>query len=413
VLKEAVVNFAGYRCGVCGQEFSPDKIRYRCDSCNGPLLVTYDYASLAKKVTAESLAARRPGVWKYRELLPVSPSTEPVSLGEGATPMHKAKTLASSIGISDLFLKDEGRNPTGAFKDRGSTVGMTVAVERGVRTVGTVSHGNMGTSVAAYAARAGRTCYIIAPKNIVSARLLYLSVYGAKVIQVVGRYDSMHDESLKIAEKHGVLFINCDNPFRTEGQKTLAFEIVEDLGWDFPAWIVAPASSGGLVSALYKGFFELKELGIVPGVPRIAVTQPEDAQPIVSAFEKDAETIEPMKHESNSIVRSLGNPYPPSGNRVLRLLRELDGTAIAVPDEETTAAQRDLARMEGILAEPAGAIALAGLRRLIKLGKVNKAKKVVLIVSGFGFKDPGDADKLIDKPVTVDIKDLESVIAKS
>jgi threonine synthase len=222
----------------------------------------------------------------------------------------------------------------------------------------------------------------------------------------------MHDESLKIAEKHGVLFINCDNPFRTEGQKTLAFEIVEDLGWDFPAWIVAPASSGGLVSALYKGFFELKELGIVPGVPRIAVTQPEDAQPIVSAFEKDAETIEPMKHESNSIVRSLGNPYPPSGNRVLRLLRELDGTAIAVPDEETTAAQRDLARMEGILAEPAGAIALAGLRRLIKLGKVNKAKKVVLIVSGFGFKDPGDADKLIDKPVTVDIKDLESVIAK-
>jgi threonine synthase len=223
----------------------------------------------------------------------------------------------------------------------------------------------------------------------------------------------MYDESLKIAEKHGVLFINCDNPFRIEGQKTLAFEIVEDLGWDFPDWVVAPASSGGLVSALYKGFFELKELGIVPGVPRIAVTQPEDAQPIVSAFINGAETIEPMKYESNTIVRSLGNPYPPSGNRVLRLLREFDGTAIAVPDEETTAAQRDLARMEGILAEPAGAIALAALRRLIKLGKVNVDEKVVLIVSGFGFRDPGDADKLIDRPVTVDIRDLESVIAKS
>jgi threonine synthase len=405
------VNFKAYRCGICEREFAPDGIQYRCSSCNGPLLATYDYAILAKRVTTESLAAGRPGIWKYRELLPVSPSTEPVSLGEGATPMYKAKTLASSIGISDLFLKDEGRNPTGAFKDRGSTVGMTVAVERGVRTVGTVSHGNMGTSVAAYAARAGRTCYIIAPENIVSARLLYLSVYGAKVIQVVGRYDSMHDESLKIAEKHGVLFINCDNPFRTEGQKTLAFEIVEDLGWDFPDWIVAPASSGGLVSALYKGFLEFKELGIVPDVPRIVVVQPEDAQPIVSAFEKGAETIEPMKHESNSIVRSLGNPYPPSGNRVLRLLRELDGTAIAVPDEETTAAQRDIARMEGVLAEPAGAIALAALRRLIKLGKVNMDEKVVLIVSGFGFRDPGDADKLTDKPMTVDIKDLESLIA--
>jgi len=407
------MNFVGYKCGICGQEFSPEEIRYRCDSCNGPLLVTYDYASLSRKVTAEGLEARRPGVWKYRELLPVDPFTEPVSLGEGGTPIHGVKTLASSIGLSSLFLKDDGRNPTGAFKDRGSTVGMTVAVERGVRAVGTVSHGNMGTSVAAYAARAGRTCYILAPENIVSARLLYLSVYGAKVIQVVGRYDSMYDESLRIAEKHGILFVNCDNPFRIEGQKTLAFEIVEDLGWDVPDWVVAPMSSGGMVSALYKGFLEFKELGIVPDIPRIAVVQPEDAQPVVSAFENGEETIRRVNHEFTSIVRSLGNPYPPSGNRVLRLLRELDGTAIAVPDEEVTAAQRDLARMEGVLAEPAGAIALAGLRRLIKLGKVNKDEKVVLIVSGFGFRDPGDADKLIDKPVTVDIKDLESVIAKS
>lgn len=407
------MNFKGYICGICGQEFSPEKIRYRCGSCNGPLLVTYDYADLSKKVTAESLATRRPGLWKYREILPVNPSTEPLSLGEGATPIHKAKTLASSIGLSNLFLKDEGRNPTGSFKDRGTTTGMTVAVERGVDAVGTVSHGNMGISVAAYASRAGRTSYILAPVDIISARLLYLSVYGSKVIQVIGGYDLMYDESLKIAKEHGVLFINCDNPFRTEGQKTLAFEIVEGLSWNVPDWVVAPASSGGMVSALYKGFLEFKELGIVSDIPRIAVVQPEDAKPIVSALEKGAETIERVNHKFTSIVRSLGNPYPPSGNRVLKLLRELNGTAIAVPDEETTAAQRDLARIEGICAEPAGAITLAGLRRLIKLGKVNEDEYVVLIVSGFGFRDPGNADKLIDKPVTVDIKDLESVIASS
>ncbi len=405
------MNFKAYRCGVCEREFTPEGIQYRCNSCNGPLLVTYDYPSLVDEVTLENLVARQPGVWRYRELLPVSPSTEPISLGEGATPMHETKTLARSVGLSKLLLKDEGRNPTGAFKDRGSTVGMTVAVERGVRTVGTVSHGNMGTSVAVYAARAGLTCYIIAPEGIVSARLLFLSVYGAKVIRVIGRYDSMYDESLRIAEKHGVLFINCDNPFRIEGQKTLAFEIVEGLGWDVPDWVVAPVSSGGMVSALYKGFLEFKELGIVPDIPRIAVVQPEDAQPVVSAFENGAETIRRVNHEFTSIVRSLGNPYPPSGNHVLRLLRELDGMAIAVPDEETTAAQRDLARMEGICAEPAGAIALAGLRRLMKLGKVDTDQKVVLIVSGFGFRDPGDADKLTDKPMTVDIKDLESLIA--
>ncbi len=405
------MNFAGYKCGVCDQEFLPEEVLYRCELCNGPLLVTYDYASLTKKVTAESLAARRPGVWKYRELLPVSSSTKPVSLGEGATPMHKAKTLASSIGLSSLFLKDDARNPTGSFKDRGTTVGMTVAVERGVDAVGTVSHGNMGTSVAAYAAKAGLPCYILAPENIISSRLLYLSVYGSKVIQVVGRYDSMYDESLKVGKKHGVLFINCDNPFRTEGHKTMAFEIVEDLGWDVPEWIVAPASSGGMVSALYKGFIEFKKLGIVSDIPKIAVAQPENAQPIVSAFEKGAETIERVNQEFTSIVRSLGNPYPPSGNRILRLLRKFDGTAISVPDEEVTAAQRDLASMEGLFAEPAGAIALAALRKLISLRRINKDEKVVLIVSGFGFRDPGDGDKLIDKPVTVDIADLERVFS--
>ena len=407
------MNFKAYMCGVCGQESSADIIRYRCDSCEGPLLVTYDYRSLANEVTRESLAAKRGGLWKYRQLLPVGPSTDPVSLGEEPTPLHEATTLAGSVGLSNLFLKNEGRNPTGAFKDRGTCVGMTVAVERGMRAVGTVSHGNMGTSVDAYAASAGLTCYILAPVNIISARLLHLSVYGANVLQVVGGYDSMYDESLKIAKQHDILFINCDNPFRTEGHKTMAFEIVEGLGWDVPDWVVAPASSGGLVSSLFKGFLEFKELGITSRIPRIAVTQPEDAQPIVSAYRNGSEMVERLKRESTSIVRSLGNPYPPSGNRVLKLLGEFDGTAVAVPDEETTAAQRDIARMEGILAEPAGAISLAALRRLMKAGMVRKEDKVVVIVSGSGFKDSGDADNLIDKPVRVDIKDLESVIVRS
>lgn len=413
MLKKAVMSFVGYKCGICGEEFSPEEIRYRCEVCNDPLLVTYDYAGLAGRVTAEDFAARRPGLWKYRELLPVNPSTEPISLGEGATPMYKAGTLGGSEGLSNLFIKDDGRNPTGAFKDRGTTVGMTVAVERGIHSVGTVSHGNMGTSVAAYAARASRTCYLFVPENITGERLLYLSIYGAKVIQVVGRYDALYDKSLIIAKKENILFMNCDNPFRIEGQKTMAFEIVEDLGWDVPDWIVAPASSGGMVSALYKGFLEFKELGIVADIPRIAVAQPEDAQPIVSAFVNGAESVEPMEHQSDTIVRSLGNPYPPSGNRVLKLLRELDGTAIAVSDEETTSAQRDLARVEGICVEPAGAIALAALRRLVKLGRIKRDEKVVLVASGFGFRDVGDADKLIDKPVTVDMKDLESIVAKS
>jgi len=408
---EVIIMHIVYKCGICGQEFPPDGIRYRCGQCNGPLLIAYDYEALKGRITPRDFAEKPPGLWRYRELLPVNPSTEPVSLGEGGTPFLEAKKLACSLGLSRLFLKYEGNNPTGSFKDRGTTVGITVAVERGLKAVGTVSHGNMGTSVAAYAARAGLTCYLLVPTGIVSARLLYLSVYGAKVIQVVGRYDSMYDQSLKIAAKSGALFINCDNPFRIEGQKTLAFEIVEGLGWDVPDWIVAPASSGGMVSALYKGFLEFKALGLVSDIPKIAVVQPEGAQPIVEAFERGEEVVKPMKQESDTIVRSLGNPYPPSGDRVLKLLREFDGTAIAVPDEETTTAQRDLARMEGICAEPAGAITLAGLRRLLELGKVKRSDKVVLIVSGFGFRDPGEPGKLVDTAMTFDIEDLESVIS--
>jgi threonine synthase len=411
--REAPVSFVGYKCGICGQEFSPAEIRYRCGACNGPLWITYDYAGLAKKVTAESLSARRPGLWKYRELLPISPFTEPVRLGEGTTPLHRAEALANFSGLSDLFLKDEGRNPTGSFKDRGSSVGVTVVVERGIRAVGTLSHGNMGTSMAAYSARAGLPCYILVPAETIDRRLLYLSVYGAKVLQMQGTYDSMYDESLNVGKQQGVLFINSDNPFRTEGSKTIAFEIVEGLGWNTPDWVVAPTSSGGMASALYKGFLEYKELGIIKGVPRIALVQPEDCKPIVSAFEEGKESIERVNHEVTSIVRSLGNPYPPSGNILLKLLQKFSGMAIAVSDEETTTAQRELARMEGIFAEPAGAIALAGLRRLIKLGELRKNEKVVLVVSGFGFRDVGDADKLTDRPAEVDIDSLGSTIARA
>jgi len=407
------MNFVDYTCSVCGRKFPPAEILYRCDACNGPLWITYDYASLTEELTAERLSARRPGLWKYRELLPVSPSTEPVSLGEGATHLHRAKALANFSGVSDLFLKDEGRNPTGAFKDRGSSVGVTVAVERGIRAVGTLSHGNMGTSMAAYSAKAGLPCYILVPADIIDRRLLYLSVYGAKVIQMQDTYDSMYDESLKVGKQQGILFINSDNPFRTEGSKTIAFEIVEDLEWNVPDWVVLPTSSGGMASALYKGFLEYKELGIIDHVPRIALVQPEDCKPIVSALERSGETIERVNHKFTSIVRSLGNPYPPSGDCVLKLLRKSDGVAIAVSDEETTAAQRELARMEGIFAEPAGAIALAGLRRLIQLGKISKDGKVVLVVSGFGFRDEGDRDKLVDKPRSINIEDLECTVANS
>jgi len=406
------MNYKGYTCGVCGKTFAPESLIYRCDACYGPLLIEYDYERLKKTLTREVLAARKPGLWKYRELLPVDPDTQPVTLGEGATPMHKADKLGSELAMSHLFLKEDARNPTGAFKDRGTTVGITVAVERGVKAVGTVSHGNMGTSMAAFAARAGLPCYIFAPRNIVPSRLRYLSSYGAKVIQVIGKYDDMYIESVKIAQRHGVMFINCDSPFRTDGQRTLAFEIAEDMNWDVPDWVIGPASSGGMISGLYKGFTEFKKLGLISRLPKIALAQPEDAQPIVKAFENGDEKVEAMSYESETIVRSLGNPDPPSGNRVLKMLRKHGGMALAVPDEETTEAQWQLARWEGVLPEPAGAIALAGLKRLLQKGTVKPHERVVLVVSGFGFRDIGDADKLVDPPRVVKIQELESYVGR-
>lgn len=406
------MNFKAYVCGLCGREFLPDRIRYRCESCYGPLLIEYDPVSSAEKVTAKKLETRRPGVWKYRDILPIHSSTEPVSLGEGGTPLWETKTLASSIGLSAVFVKDEGRNPTGTFKDRGATIGVTIAVEAGFKAAGTVSHGNMGTSMAAYITKAGLKGYIIAPENISSERLLYLSVYSPKVIQVVGGYDEMYDEAIKLGEQLGVFFVNSDNPFRIEGYKTMAFEIVEDLGWEVPDWVVAPASSGGLASGLGKGFQEFKKCGLISRVPRMAIVQPTGAQPIVRAFKEGRKTVEPMKQPSTSIVHSLGNPNPPSGARVLNLIRETDGWAVAVTDGETTTAQRDLAKLEGIFAEPAAAISIAGLRKLVKLGKIHKDEKAVAIASGFGFRDPGDIGKVVDKALIVDISELAAVIAR-
>jgi threonine synthase len=408
--KGVVMNFRSYICGVCGKNYLPHKNRYRCSECNGPVGINYDYTGAASLFSPEILTRRKPGVWKYRGLLPVAPEIQPVSLGETGTPLHEAGRLSGYLGLSHVYLKDEGRNPTGSFKDRGTSVGMTVAVERGEKAVGTLSHGNMGTSVAAYAAKAGLPCYIFAPADITRARLGFLSVYGATVIQVRGEYDEAYDRSLEIGDRHGIFFINSDNPFRTEGSKTIAFEIWEDLGRSAPDWVVTPASSGGLASGIYKGFVELKEMGYLSHVPKIAIIQPELGKPIVSAFQSGAETITRRDHEYTSIVRSLGNPYPPSGNRVLKLMREFDGTALSVSDGETIEAQRNLARYEGILAEPAGAVALAGLKRLIGLRMVSEEQRVVLVVSGAGFRDPGDIESLADTPTVIDIANLESVI---
>ena len=254
-------------------------------------------------------------------------------MGEGNTPFIRAQGIERSLGLSCLFLLDEGRNPTGAYKDRGTSVGITAAVERGIQTVGTLSHGNMGTSTAAYAAKSGRTCFVLVPEYIIASRLTYISSYGARVLKVAGRYDLVYDESLKIAGKYGVMFINADNPFRAEGTKTIAFDIVEKMGWKIPDWVISPTSSGGLASALYKGFIDLKEIGIISKIPKIAVVQPEEAQPIVGAFKTGEAKVERVKHPYNSIVRSMGNPNPPSGNHLLKQLRQLACRLMAEPEQ--------------------------------------------------------------------------------
>ncbi len=392
-------------CMRCGTRFSKDDIVYTCGKCDGLLDIKYDYSEMDAERVVE---AKGEGVWKYRALLPFNEDTEPVTIGEGNTPLYRCDRLARSVGITNLWVKHEGLNPTGSFKDRGMTVGVTKAMELNVKGVACASTGNTSASLAIFAARAGLPCYVLLPAGKVAlGKVAQAMMHGAKVFSLNGNFDDALRVVRRLCDEERLYLLNSVNPYRLEGQKTIAFEIAEQLNWEIPDRVILPVGNAGNISAIYKGFLELKELGITNGVPMMTGIQAEGAQPVVHAFRHGRSDIIPEPHpETIASAIRIGNPV--NAVKALRAIYDSGGVAESVTDDEITDSQLMLARLEGIGVEPASAASIAGLRKLCDMGVIEPDERVVCITTGHLLKDPERAIAICEPPYEVPA-DVEAV----
>ena len=375
------------RCISCGAVYPPSPRLTRCPRCGGLLDVEVEPR---EPPSWRLWARRRPGVWRYRELLPAPRGAEPVSMGEGGTPLVRLGRLAERLGAAGrLYVKHEGQNPTGSFKDRGMTVAVTLARRAGARAVVVASTGNTAASVSAYAARAGLRSIVVVPRGKTALGKLAQSIfYGAAVVEIEGSFDDALAAVMKAVEEDPRLYpLNSFNPWRLEGQKTLAYEVAEALGGRAPDWVVVPVGNAGNISAIWKGFKELHRLGLIDNLPRLAGVQASGAAPLARAWRRGLDR--PLfvdKPETFATAIRIGRPV--NWPKAMKAVRESRGVFVEVSDDEIAWAHLALARMEGIAVEPASAASIAGLRRLLEEGVIDGGETVVAVLTGHGLKDP-------------------------
>jgi len=366
------------------------------------LEVRYDYDSLRDSVDT-SLWRKRPlSIWRYEELLPLDRASVKVSLGEGGTSLHRSIRLAERLGLKKLHVKNEGENPTGSFKDRGMTVGVSKAVEIGAERVVCASTGNTSASLAAYAAKAGLECIVVIPSEKVAlGKLAQAIVHGARVVQLEGSFDDALRVVLELAQsKTGLYLLNSINPYRLEGQKTLAYEVWDQLGGRVPDAVIVPVGNAGNISAIWKGFQDLNQLGLISDLPRMIGIQAEGASPIAEAFRRGLSKIDPVPNPE-TVATAIRIGSPASWKKALRAVRGSKGLVETVTDTEILEAQRLLARLEGIFVEPASASSVAGLKKLVEVGAVSRKEEVACVTTGHGLKDPEIIGRICEKPITV------------
>ena len=401
----------GLRCVSCGRIYSPDEVEYVCPRCGpirGTLEVLYDYDDLKKNLKVADIERGPLSQWRYLPLLPVSGSRGLPRLRVGWTPLYRSKNLEKDFDFGELWLKDDGLNPSGSLKDRASQVAVAHALEKGRDIMVAASTGNAASSLAVNAAPEGIRTVILVPEGAPRAKLAQLLVFGAEVYQVRGTYDDAYDLSIELALRKGwYLRSTAYNPYLGEGKKTVALELAEQLRWKAPDWVVIPVGDGCIFQSVWKGFKDLHMIGFIDSLPRLIGVQAEGCSPLKKAFFEGKETVEvrPVSTIADSIM--VANPRDQV--KALKAARESRGTFISVSDQEILNAIRTVARKEGIFSEPAAASVIAALPSVREL--VSDGDRVVLLLTGNGLKDIDSAMKSADRePVTV--SDLDELLGK-
>ena len=401
---------AGLTCHLCGARY-PAEALWVCSACLGPLEVSYNYDDVRDAMTRDVIESRPRSLWRYQELLPVE---EPrTGFNSGFTPLVRATRLARELGIDELYIKDDSVNhPTFSYKDRVVSIAATRAVELGFQVFGCASTGNLAGSVAAHAARLGMPCYVFIPNDLEPAKVLGAAIYKPHVVAVEGNYDDVNRLCTQIADRYGWGFANINlRAYYAEGAKTMAFEIGEQLGWRFPDHVVSPVAGGTLLPRIFKGFRELKHVGLVNGtLPKIHAAQPTGSAPVIRALDAGLEYPDPVKPDT--IAKSLAIGNPADGFQVVRVVKETGGQGAMVTDDEILDAVQLLAQTEGIFTEPAGGTTLAATRALIRRGAIKPGESVVVCITGNGYKTAEVMYDRVAKPTQIGrgFADFERVI---
>ena len=387
------------QCVKCGKIYEATPNLTNCQ-CGGILDIIYDYDYIKTILTKEKLAARRDNsMWRYRELLPVEEDTPNTPLRVGWSPLYEADTLAKQLGIKKLYVKDDGINPTASLKDRASAMAVAKAREAGAKVIACSSTGNAASSLAGNAAAAGLKTYIFVPSRAPKGKVAQLMTFGATVISVQGSYEETFELSKQAIDKWGWYNRNAAiNPYLSEGKKTVALEIMEQLDWKAPDYIAISVGDGCTIAGLWKGLKDLYAIGFIDKLPRLISAQAEGCCPLNRAIET-GEPWHPM--EENTLADSIAVGVPRNADKALMAIRESNGLAVNVSDEEIMAAQKLLGRTCGVFGEPAGVTGAAGLKKLCEQGKIPADATVVSVVTGNGLKDVANAIKACGEPISI------------
>ncbi|MFY9469720.1 MAG: threonine synthase [Solirubrobacterales bacterium] len=372
------------KCKECGERY-PLEARFVCEQCFGPLEVVYDYSGLDVAETKRQIQAGPQNIWRYSDFLPFAERPKSV-LDTGLTPLIQASRLSEYLGLKNVYVKNDAANPTHSFKDRVVSVALAKAVDLGYSVIACASTGNLANAVAAHAAAAGLDSYVFIPTDLEEQKILATGVYGTELVGVRGNYDDVNRLCTELSAEYDWAFVNINmRPYYSEGSKTLAYEVIEQLGWRTPDRIVSPIASGSLFTKLHKGYSEWLELGLAEGeLPKFHGAQATGCNPVAEAFEHGHDVCRPVKPDT--IAKSLAIGNPADGPYAIDVARGTGGTIEQVTDDEIRAGIKLLAHTTGVFTETAGGVTVASLKKLADRGEIDPDECVVVYITGEGLK---------------------------